>query len=76
MSVTINLPTGLVQALDDLVKETETTRTDVIQSLLKFGLDNVDEVFPLEDGEEEEGDEEEEEEEVKTFDPKKGKVWY
>lgn len=65
MSITVSLPAILVKALDDLATEAETTRTDIIESFLKFGLDNVDDVFPLDEEEEEEKEGEEEE----TADP-------
>jgi len=61
-SVTVHLPAPVVEFLDDLAEEVDTSRTDVVEELLRYALQHVDEIFPLEEESEEEEDEEEEEE--------------
>lgn len=75
VNISINLPQDMVKCIDELMKEVEITRTDVIHDLLAYALDNdVDSVFPPdEDGEDEEAPETEDQlEEDETHDPKKG----
>jgi hypothetical protein len=60
--VSVNLPKSLLQELDDIAEEAETDRTDIIQGLLEYGLDNIDDVFAAEDEEEGESEEEASEE--------------
>jgi predicted DNA-binding protein len=57
--VTISLPAYLLEDIDELAKETDLTRSDVIEELLDHcfeDVDIIDEVFPYE----EEGESEEE----------------
>lgn len=76
IKVSVNLPQSLVDALDDLADEVETDRTDVIQEFLEYGLENVDDVFPLESDEAElentdQEESEQQQEEERTHDPEK-----
>lgn len=60
MKVLITLKADQVKELDEVAGGVGTNRSAVIRELLDYALENVDEIFPLE--EEEEEDEEDEEE--------------
>jgi metal-responsive CopG/Arc/MetJ family transcriptional regulator len=60
VKILVTLPKAMVEDLDDLAGELDTDRSDVIEELLRYALENVDEVFPPEEEEREEGEEEEE----------------
>lgn len=64
--VTITLPKYLLEALDELAVAVETSRSDVVESFVEYGLDHediVDELFPPVEEEEGESEEDESEEE-------------
>jgi metal-responsive CopG/Arc/MetJ family transcriptional regulator len=60
VKILVSLREDLVDELDKLADEIEGTRSDVIEGLLDYALDHVDEVFPEVEEKEEEGEEEEE----------------
>jgi len=62
VKVSVNLPKDVLEDIDDLAEEVETDRTDIIQGLLEYGLDHVDDIFEAEEEEEGESEEEETEE--------------
>jgi predicted transcriptional regulator len=61
VKILVSLPDGLVEDLDALADEVDADRSDVIEELLRYAFEHVDEIFPPEEEEEEEGEEEEEE---------------
>ena len=63
VKVTVSLPDALVDDLDQLADEVDTDRSDVIEGLLEYAFDHLDEVFPESDEEEDQEEEKEAEEE-------------
>jgi predicted transcriptional regulator len=65
VQISITLPRDLLYELDELAKELEFSRSDVIEEILQycFELNLIDEeIFPFEEGEESETEQEESEE--------------
>jgi len=63
--VTITLPAYLLEDIDELAKETDLSRSDVLEELLDYcfeDVDIIDKVFPYEEEGESEGEDEEQEE--------------
>lgn len=51
MVLTIDLPNWIIEDIDDLAKETETSRSEIIKEILEYVLDDeelIDEIFPPE----------------------------
>jgi len=63
VKVTVSLPDVLVDDLDQLADEVDTDRSDVIEGLLGYAFDHLDEVFPESDEEEDQEEDQDEEEE-------------
>jgi len=59
-AVDITLPQDLIEQLDGLAGELDATRSYVVQTLLEYAFQDVDEIFPYEKKEESEEEEEEE----------------
>ncbi len=58
-AVYITLPKAMIDALDEVAKELNATRSYVVEALIEYAFAYVDEIFPYE----EEGETEEEPEE-------------
>jgi len=44
--VTVTLTEGLVDDIDEIAEEVETTRSDIMQGLLEYAMEHVDDIFP------------------------------
>jgi len=59
-AIDVTLPQGLIKQLDEVAGELDATRSYVIETMLKYAMENIDEIFPYQEVESEEETEEEE----------------
>jgi metal-responsive CopG/Arc/MetJ family transcriptional regulator len=57
VKIIVTLPDGLVDELDDLAEDVDASRSDVIEDLLNYALEHIDEIYPIAEEEEEEEEE-------------------